>query len=198
MPNSYEMESYSKFEQSVLDSAEKHASEIMVKSENYRRDALRGVGVVPPEVFERRRAEIVQRTERRYATVEQDMRRELLRYREELTDQLFEGIKEKLNDLSENAAYLKKMAKRLDEFTLPAMRTADEGQTVKLFIRPQDREMFEKMMRRDGEFPIVETNDIEIGGFRLQLGRILHDCTLDLELSTERTKFYESSGIKVD
>ncbi len=197
MQNINDEKSYERFEQSVLESAERQASLIMVKSENYRRDTLRGASVTAPEVLEKKREEILTRAKRKLAKAEQDMRRDLLRYRDELACEFFSDIEKELAQRSSSEQYIKTLAKQLDKFTRSAMRASEEGHSVLLFVRPEDAQTFERLMRREGEFTVCPTRDIKLGGFKLQLGRILHDCTLDAALQRERENFYATSDIGI-
>ncbi len=188
----------SKFEQSVLASAEKNAKEIMLMAQKYRSDTLRGINMVQSSELSRRTDIIKEKNERRIAKEQQDSRRNLLIYRDELTNNMFSEIEKKLTELSSGEEYRKKMAKRLTKLNDKIYQSVDYGQATQLMIKESDKEYFERLFNTDHSPEIVVSKEIRLGGFILNIDRMLFDYTLDSALELEKERYYSNTDFIIE
>ncbi len=188
----------SRFEQSVLAAAEKNAKEIMLKAQKYRSDTLRGINMVQTSELNRRTDAIKEKNDRRVAKEEQDSRRKLLIYRDELTKNMFCNIEKKLIELSSSENYRKKMSKRLTKLNDRIYQSIDYGQVTQLLINESDKDYFEKLFGNDHSPEVVVSKEIRLGGFILNIDRTLFDYTLDSALELAKEKFYNNNDFVIE
>ncbi len=202
---------YKKFEQSVLTSAEKQAKQIIINAQKYRSDALRGLNVVSNEELERRIGIINQQIDHQVAKAEQLSKRNLLIYRNELAESMFENIEKKLDNLTDNVIFKKNMSDRLVGLSSVIGEAVADGVEMRLLVKKSDAECFTDLLstliiRFDLDYApinalenieVVVDNSVKVGGFILQIGRMRYDCTLDSQLIKEREKFYAETDFLI-
>ncbi len=195
---------YKKFEQSVLTSAEKQAKQIIINAQKYRSDTLRGLNVVSSDELTRRLEIINQQADHRTAKAGQEKKRELLLYRNELANEMFDCIEKKLNNLTENVLFKKNMERQLLSLTDEIGEAVSEGIEMQLLVKKSDEACFAALLaglsiRFSVDYAtaiaadiidIVPDNSVKVGGFILKIGRMRYDCTLDTQIKIERERFY--------
>ncbi len=198
MQNVYNQGAGSKFEQSVLAAAEKNAKEIMLKAQKYRSDTLRGINMVQASELNKRCESIKEKNEHRLAKEEQDLRRKLLIYRDELTQQMFQRIEKRLVDLSMEDSFRQSMSRRITKLNDKIYEASDFGHVTQLLVRDSDMDFFCKLVKDDHPLEIFASPEVRLGGFILRIDRLLFDYTLDSSLERAKEKFYKNVDFIID
>ena len=115
--------------------------------------------------------------------------------RNELVDQLFEEVAQKLKSYSQTKAYDVWVSEKLDT----ALNTYPTSTDFKLIVRPVDQPFFERLVKTKAPHFELETDEtIFIGGFILvnPSDQTELDVTLDYRLCTQKEWFYSHSGLE--
>ncbi len=198
MQNVYNQGAGSKFEQSVLAAAEKNAKEIMLKAQKYRSDTLRGINMVQASELSKRCDAIKEKSEHRLAKEEQDLRRKLLIYRDELTQQMFGRIEKRLIELSLKDSFRQYMSRRITKLNDKIYEASDFGHVTELLVKDCDLEFFGKLIKDDHPLEVIVSPEIRLGGFILRIDRLLFDYTLDSALERAKEKFYKNADFIIE
>ncbi len=197
MQNVHNQGGGSKFELSVLAAAEKNAKEIMLKAQKYRSDTLRGINMVQGSELNKRIDAIKEKNEHRLAKEEQELRRELLSYRDELNKDMFLRIEKRLSDLSKDEAFRLNMSRRITRLNDKIYEASDFGHVTQLLVKESDKKFFASMIDDDHPLEIIASPEIRIGGFILRIDRLLFDFTLDSSLDRAKESFYKNSDFVI-
>lgn len=184
--------SFRKFEDAVIDGAERKAAAIVVEAEQYRQSELRaasqGSGAAE---LERKRQELLTARSQYAAKRRQGSRRQLLETRRAMAQSLFDEVEGRIAAFTATAGYDAWLTGRAQRHAALA------GQGVTVLLRPAD-ESKQGLLRAVFPQASFETDRaIRCGGFKLVVGRVLYDETLDAAFAAEQERFTAESGLRV-
>lgn len=118
------------------------------------------------------------------------IQRELLQYREKLVQDLFEEVEDKMKDFTKGSQYSEFLKKKAQELSIM-------GGII--YVRPEDKELMQSILKELQFNATVETDEITLGGFRYvqQEQRVEVDSTLDTKVKDQRVWFENHSGLIV-
>lgn len=184
--------SFRKFEEAVIDGAERKAAAIVVEAEQYRQSELRaasqGSGAAE---LERKRQELLTARSQYAAKRRQDSRRQLLEARRAMAQSFFDEVEARIAAFAATSDYDAWLTARAQPHAALAQ------QAVTILLRPAD-EGKQGLLRAVFPQAVFETDrSIRCGGFKLVAGRVLCDETLDAAFAAEQERFIAESGLRV-
>ncbi|MDD3430317.1 MAG: V-type ATP synthase subunit E [Oscillospiraceae bacterium] len=195
MANIQASEKYTAFENQVLEAAERQAAAIVMEAEKHRTEELRGVTKsFTAANFARRKDEMAREKRRCLSQGQQDYRKQLLLYREELSAQLFDKIKVRLNNFTSSEEYATFLTEKLKKH---AQHTAVDGYPCVVFIAEKDEKYRELIKSVIPHGDIAVDHAIKIGGVKISNGHILYDETLDGALAAEQERFLSYCNLRI-
>lgn len=128
------------------------------------------------------------------ARAQMDEHSRLLLHRKELTERVFENVRQRLIEFARSPEYPGWLEERAG-----AVPTELDHSASVLYVCPRDLPLGEKLLARFPGAALAEDKSIRLGGFRLRNGkaRVLADETLDERLENERPWFLENCGLKI-
>lgn len=183
------------FTDAVLEGARSKAAQIVEDAENARRQALSQAQaqckkadynlIKKQHMLESRRSE---------ASAKQDARRELLRYREELVQEMLAEVQQQLAAFTASEKYGPWLQSGLRALLAKLPATGGEKN---LYLREADMPLAPLLQQMEPGIVVQHAEEISLGGFKLAAGNVLYDETLDAALQAERQKFIQNSGLSL-
>lgn len=201
--NQIELRRETLFKDAVLSEAEAKSMEIVAEANKTRTRELEqaqlACGTANHDVIQRR---LARDNDREYSGLAQQARRDLLAFRAKLVDRVFSEVEARLVAFREGPEYDGWLTARLLECSfVPGAQvlvchTDDPSKSV-VQLRRADSAHEDTIKKALPGCTVEYTDDILLGGLRVQRGSFLFDKTLDSALETEKQRFYENSGLTV-
>ena len=196
---SYDKEKLSRFQKTVLSEAEEKIQNIQEEAEEYKKSELEKTRQLEYDRIFTYMQTQVHNLEWKYRQVvtkkSLEAKREVLIYRNELTEKVFTQTREKLQHFAASAEYRVYLIKRLEK---AVKKFPCEGAVIA--VREEDLS-FEKDLLKAAPSAdsVVLDKSNRLGGFRLinQASGLLLDETLASDLIEQRQYFYQMSGMTV-
>ena len=190
-------EKLNRFKNAVFEDVERQATEIIEEADRESSEKVRSAQQETKLVYEKKRADFdkaeKENSVREVSSEEINARKEILRYREEITDKVFSAVIEQVNGFSKTKEYAVLMKKR-------AEKCADEnkGEKGTIYIRHEDSAIAGDLSK-SGNFEVVEKENILYGGIMVAFedSGIVYDYTVDSKLEEERRNFAGKAGLSV-
>ena len=187
-------EQYSEFEDSVIEAAKTQAQRIIDDARrqgdaNFDKlmEGHRGDPLIPY------REEAKNRLARKMASVKQDNRDRLLRYRTQLVNGLFAEMEEALEEYTGTPAYAQRVADAL------ARRAPEISGKCTVRLRRADEALLAPVVKKAlPSADIAVDGSIRLGGVKLETQHILYDETLDFAAAAERAAFLTRCKLRVE
>ncbi len=192
--NQLEMRRGSLFKDAVLSLAEARSMEIIAEAGKKRAEELElAYKLAESADYAAVREKYYQESEKEFMAVASQVRQELLVYRSELVDSLFQAAKEQLLAFTQTAEYPAWLAGLLKAH----LELAAAGRPLTLRLRPADMPHKEALLRLLPQAQVLADKSIRLGGLKIDDGRVLFDETLDEKLRAEQERFYMSGHMAV-
>ncbi len=127
---------------------------------------------------------------------EEQSKKNLADLRKELTDKVFEKVKEDLSEFTKTDGYLHLLVK----FVKQIYDETPEGDSIEFFVRPEDLILKEEINDSVKKYiHISVSDDIKIGGIKAvnHATGCLYDNSFDIKLEEQKAWFVENSGLKI-
>ncbi|MCL2035579.1 MAG: V-type ATP synthase subunit E family protein [Oscillospiraceae bacterium] len=185
-------------ESAILSQARQESKKIIDKANEIRK---REIDMAREEDLEHMDARINERsgalrqeTVKAVARVELEARHEILKLRNQKTDEIFKRVAGRLLQYAETDGYKTDMLNRaicLKDFL-------DQSETAVL-VRERDKDLGDKIAKAIGAKEVGYDPSIKTGGFKLKndIAHILIDETLDERLAEQQQWFLQNCGLKV-
>ncbi len=194
----YDNEKLQRFEQSVLMEAEKKIQEIQAETEKMKENELENTRQKEYDKMFSVMQEQVHQLQLKYrqevTKVELDGKRELLEFRNQLTEKIFQEAEEKLQKFTDTKEY--------QSFLLTSIQTAAEsftGQPMIISIQEKDLPLTEKICELVPTATAQADPANQLGGFKLiqPEKNVLQDETFANDLDKQRQEFYRTCGLTI-
>ncbi len=186
----------SNFEASVMQAAQKQASQIMQKAKEESEELYNSIlSQDKGDPVKAHETELYSTLRKSVANIKQENLKKLVIYRKQLVNGLFAECSEQLYDFTQTKEYAKFLQNSLKQYM---QEVEDVNGLCKVLLRSGD-ELGKKTVKKllpDAE--IQEDSDIKIGGAKLICGRILYNETLDDRLHKGREKFLLHCELHID
>ncbi len=184
------------FEVSVMKAARKQAAQILneakAQSEALYNTILAQDKGDPVKAHE---TELNSDLRRSIANIKQENLKKLIVYRKQLVNGLFAECSEQLVQFTSTEDYAPYIKKTIEPFTKEALKLNEK---CIVLIRPGDETAKKTIAAILPKANLKEDAQIEIGGIKLILGRILHDETFDTRLLNHRKDFLLHCELHID
>lgn len=181
-----------RFKTAVMIEAEGKARDIKEKAENYKEEELsKKEGEHKARIqkaVDDKTSEIEKINLANVSRAKLDAKREVLKKRNEIFDELFGNIVNRLGEFAKTSDYVEYMSKQISK--VQAIGTGV------LLVRAEDMEILEKMYIAS-EIEVKQTEDIKLGGFIFRTENRVIDKTIDEMLEEEKVRFMENSKLMV-
>lgn len=186
-------ERYSQFTQAVLEAAEREAAALITGAEKEKADLLRaGVHSVAEDEYKKLTAKAEHWRSQTAAEISQKEKKDLLIYRDSLTDRLMQTVLAKCNEFTCSAAYKTYLQNKLQALS----SVYAEDQSV-LYVSAKDEALLIELCKTIKNISVEVDTDIVVGGFCLACKNKIYDETLDTGLIEEKERFLTYCGLKV-
>lgn len=184
--------SFVTFEQAVIDGAEKRAASIIVEAQQYRESELRAASQGNgPEDLETRRQQLLNARSQYAAKLRQDSHRRLLNARAELAQNMFDEVGKRLDAFTASPKYTDYLKAKA------ALHTDLAKEKLVIRLRAADAGQKELLGKLFAGAAFEEDSLIHFGGFKLIVGQVVFDETLDFAFEEQKKSFYADSGLRV-
>lgn len=167
--------------------AEKQAEEILGEAEEERKSILSAAQSLAEEEKERTVRNDLKmmsgRCVRMVSKAQLDMKKEILICREELTDKLFDSVKNKLAEYRKTKEYKEKLCRAVSE---------EDTREARILLSPEDMRLSSEIKKAAEKSASVAADEtIRYGGFRILYSDkgIISDRTFDSALKEQRRAF---------
>lgn len=189
-------EKYAAFDDSVMAAAQRQADSILkaarAEAEQMYQKLTAPQRTDPVALY---RAEAEAALARKVAFAQQENRKKLLVYRQQLVNALFAEAEENLEAYAETPAYVADMERRL---AACARRAQGHTPAVVYVRRGDETRLAAAAAKVFPGCPVKADGRIRLGGFKLAADGVLFDETLDFAADAERERFLSRCGLRVD
>ena len=194
----YDNEKLQRFEQSVLMEAEKKIKDIQAETEKVKADELENTRQKEYDKMFSVMQEQVHQLQLKYrqevTKVELDGKRELLEFRNQLAEKVFQEAEAKLIKFTDTKEYA--------SFLLTSIQTAAEafsGEPVIISVQKKDLSLSEKIRKLVPTATVQVDPANKLGGFKLIQSEknVLQDETFANDLDKQRQEFYRTCGLTI-
>lgn len=184
--------SFVTFEQAVIDGAEKRAASIIMEAQQHREGELRAASQGNgPEDLETRRQNLLNARSQYAAKLRQDSHRRLLSARVELAQNMFDEVGRRLDAFVASPKYTDYLKAKA------ALHTDLAKEKLVIRLRAADAGHKELLGSLFTGAAFEEDSSIRFGGFKLVVGQVVFDETLDFAFEEQKKGFYADSGLRV-
>ncbi|MEG2054429.1 MAG: V-type ATP synthase subunit E [Oscillospiraceae bacterium] len=178
------------FSLKVINAAQKKAKKIVGEAKNYRSTELKNAEkLYTEESYEKRKRELESAQQCSISAARLALRKELLVYRSNLVDALFNKIIKNLKDFATGKDYL-------DFLIKDAKKHMQEGEAVEVLLSAGDMHLENDLKKALG-CNIALDESIKIGGVKVNNGKVIFDETFDNRLREEKTEFLSYCNLEV-
>lgn len=181
------------FRDSVLESAQSQAKDIVAAAERAREKALREARAQCEKAdYGLMKAQQQRETQRKSAEAATAARGEVLQYRAQLVLDMFAEVQKRLQAFAQSKEYVPFLQAKLKKYEKQI--NAEDKPVV--YVSNADL-AHEAILKKTMPQAHVQPDDsIELGGFKLAVGRTMFDETLDEALQRQQQAFYAQSKLK--
>lgn len=186
-------ERYLQFTQAIIDAAERRAEALITGAEREKAEMLRAAVNNGSQTEYVRLSNLAENTRSQMkANAAQDMRRELLQYRESLVKRLSDKVRLQCKQFAAGGEYKGFMQSKLNKY-------ADYLQkgTAVAYVSAQDEALVKELCKTYKGVNVIADSEITLGGIRLAVANKIYDETLDAALAREEQQFLSYCGLRV-
>lgn len=181
------------FQDAVLESARNQAKAIVEAAQRARDKELQAARAQCEAAdYDVIKAQHERETQRKNAEAVLAARGEVLRYREELVDEVFAEVEKRLEAFASGKDYPAFLQAKLESYKKD-INTEDK---LIVYIRKEDMPFSGTLTKVLPAAEIKEDDTIHLGGVKLAVGPVLYNETLDEALQEQKQQFYAQSGLK--
>ena len=188
-------EKYAGFDDSVMQAAQRQAQAVLDKAKQQADELYESlISSKRTDPVTAYRAEAQAKLARESAAQKQENRKKLLVYRRQLVNALFAEAQETIEAYAASSRYESDMQKRLANFSQIV-----KDSPVTIYVSSKDEERLGALARK--LYPnctVKSERSIHLGGFRLEVGRVRYDESLDFAAEAEREAFLTRCGLHVE
>ena len=184
-------EKYAGFDDSVMQAAQRQAQAVLDQAKQQADELYESlISSKRTDPVAAYRAEAQTKLARESAAQKQENRKKLLVYRRQLVNALFAEAQETIEAYAASSRYESDMQKRLANFS-----EIVKDSPVTIYVSSKDEERLGALARN---CTVKSERSIHLGGFRLEVGRVRYDESLDFAAEAEREAFLTRCGLHVE
>ncbi len=192
---------FDRFSKAVITDINKKVQVIVCEAEKNHQQAVDDIAVKGEEFkadkIQKGKKQILEKYVREISSASLNSNKEVLLYRAELCNELFDNIINRLENYTNSNNYVVFLQNEIEK----VFEKADKTEKVEVLLKEKDLVLFEELVEKCSLKNAVSKidNSIKIGGVKILFTKknIIDDRTLDLALDLERERFNQSSKLEI-